>query len=305
MGITDIFSKRQRRLRGEFPDVYQYTDLPTTFRRQVVYILRDIFGDSKEYNEAGEYYRAIHDILAREFGVFKLYDHSTNPQDMVSNFLLSATEIDDVLSVIELSLRIAPLARRDANYYYVESLQMTVNDAIVELNQRFLEHGIGYQFESDEIVRIDSEFIHQEAVRPALQILGEKHYAGANAEFRKAHNHYRKQRYGEAVNECLKALESTLKVICKKRQWFFQETATVQPLLQIVFEKELVPNYLQSKFSGLRSILESGVPTIRNREGGHGAGAEPRNIPQHLAAYVLHLTASAIVFLSQCDEKLR
>ena len=170
---------------------------------------------------------------------------------------------------------------------------------------RFLEHGIGYQFESDEIVRVDSEFLHQEAVRPALQILGEKHYAGANAEFRKAHDHYRHQRYGETVNECLKALESTLKVICKKRQWFFQETVTVQPLLQIVFEQELVPNYLQSKFSGLRSILESGVPAIRNREGGHGAGTEPRSIPQHLAAYVLHLTASAIVFLSQCDETLR
>ena len=34
-----------------------------------------------------------------------------------------------------------------------------------------------------------------------------------------------------------------------------------------------------------------------------GAGAEPRHIPQHLAAYVLPLTASAIVFLSQCAER--
>ena len=44
MGIIDLFSKRQRRLRGEFPDVYTYDDLPDTLRVQVVHIIRDAFG---------------------------------------------------------------------------------------------------------------------------------------------------------------------------------------------------------------------------------------------------------------------
>ena len=302
MSIVDIFSKRQRRLRGELPDVYQYTDLPTTFRRQVIHILRDIIGNGQQYSEASEYYQAIHDILAREFGVFTLHEYSTNPQDTVFNFLLTTTRVDDALSAIEVAFNVARIAQQDVHIYYTDSLVMTVTDAIEELNARFLEHGIGYQFESREIVRIDSEFIHQEAVRPALQVLSGKHYAGANEEFRKAHDHYRHQRYGEAVNECLKAVESTLKVICEKRRWPFHQTDTVQRLIQIVFDHELIPSYLQSQFSGLRSILESGVPTIRNREGSHGAGAVPRSLPRHLAAYVLHLTASAIVFLSQCDE---
>ena len=167
-----------------------------------------------------------------------------------------------------------------------------------------MEHGIGYQFESNRIVRIDSKFLHQETVKPALQILKVTHYAGANEEFRKAHEHYRHRRYSEAVSECLKALESTLKVICKKREWpFSADTATANKLLKIVFEKGLVPGYLESKFTGLRTVLESGVPTIRNRESGHGAGEEPRHIPQHLAAYVIHLTASAIVFISRCDDE--
>ena len=48
---------------------------------------------------------------------------------------------------------------------------MTVDDAVVELNTRFREHGIGYQFESNKIVRVDSQFLHQEAVKPALQLL--------------------------------------------------------------------------------------------------------------------------------------
>ena len=43
MGVMDIFSKRQRRMRGEVPDVYKYDDLPSGFRTQVVFILEDVF----------------------------------------------------------------------------------------------------------------------------------------------------------------------------------------------------------------------------------------------------------------------
>ena len=152
--------------------------------------------------------------------------------------------------------------------------------AVEELNTRFLEHGIGYQLESNRIVRIDSKFLHQEAVKPVLQLLKAKHYAGANGEFRNAHEHFRHQRHSEAINECLKALESTLKVICKKREWPFSDKDQIRrkTLLAIIFEKGLVPGYLESKFTGLRTVLESGVPTIRNRESGHGAGEEP---PSH------------------------
>jgi hypothetical protein len=36
MAIFDLFSKRQRRARGEVPDVYQYETLPVEFRTQVL-----------------------------------------------------------------------------------------------------------------------------------------------------------------------------------------------------------------------------------------------------------------------------
>ena len=305
MGITDIFSKRQRRLRGEFQDVYQYTELPKAFRIQFVHILRDVLGHSEISDEAKDCYQVIHDNLARELGLFRLDDNYFQPEPGIVQFLLNTNDIDDALSVIEYSLLIARIAHNKIYGYYSDVAKVTVDDAITELNTRFLEHGIGYQFESNAIVRLDSQFLHQETVIPALKILMGKHYTGANTEFLKAHEHYRHQRYAETINECLKALESTLKVICKKRHWSFPETATVNILLRIIFEHELVPSYLQSNFSGLRSVLESGVPTIRNREGGHGTGAEPRNIPQHFAAYTLHLTASAIVFLSQCDTDMK
>ena len=57
------------------------------------------------------------------------------------------------------------------------------DDAINELNTRFREHGIGFQFVEGEIVRVDSELIHSEAVKPALRLLNEKNYHGAQQEF--------------------------------------------------------------------------------------------------------------------------
>lgn len=38
MKIYELFSKRQKRLRGEVPDVYQYETIPPELRVQVVHI---------------------------------------------------------------------------------------------------------------------------------------------------------------------------------------------------------------------------------------------------------------------------
>jgi hypothetical protein len=51
-------------------------------------------------------------------------------------------------------------------------------------------------------------------------------------------------------------------------------------------------------------MLESSVPTARNKTSGHGQGAAIQIVPDHLAAYVLHMTASTIVFLVKADEAL-
>ncbi|MFW2454327.1 AbiJ-NTD4 domain-containing protein, partial [Aliarcobacter butzleri] len=66
-----------------------------------------------------------------------------------------------------------------------------IEKAINELNYRFKEHGVGFQFVENEIIRIDSELLHSEAVKPALKLLNEKNYKGAQEEFLSAYEHYR------------------------------------------------------------------------------------------------------------------
>jgi hypothetical protein len=102
----------------------------------------------------------------------------------------------------------------------------------------------------------------------------------------------------------LKAFESTLKVICRTQSWPFDDRATAKALLDIVFERGLIRAYLQSEFSGLRAMLESGVPTVRSRMSAHGTGAEPKPVPAHLAGFVLDMAASSIVFLLEAESQL-
>jgi hypothetical protein len=181
---------------------------------------------------------------------------------------------------------------------------LNADDAIAKLNRRFQENGIGYRFESGQIVRLDSEFLHSEVTEPAFRLLYAGSYEGPLEEFRLAHKHFRdgSEHYDDCLTNCGKALESTLKTICDRRKWAYKAGDTALKLLEVVFNKDLIPSYLQSHFSALRSTLESGVPTIRNREGGHGSGEKPNDVPEYLAAYQLHLTASAIIFLIRANE---
>lgn len=80
--------------------------------------------------------------------------------------------------------------------------------------------------------------------------------------------------------------------------------ATVKILLQVLFDNGLVPSFWNSHFSALRSTLEAGVPTARNKLGGHGQGSQVVELPEYIVAYVIHLTASAIVFLSDAEAAL-
>ena len=177
-------------------------------------------------------------------------------------------------------------------------------EAVEELNQRFKEHGVGYEFNSPYIFRIDSEMLHVEVVKPALRLLDEKQYAGARQEFIRAHEHYRKGNAKEALSECLKSFESVMKAICDKNRWSYSKEATSKSLIEVCFRNGLIPSFWQSHYSSLRNLLESSVPTGRNKLGGHGQGTKPVSVPDYLVAYMLHMTGSAIVFLAEARKEL-
>jgi len=288
------------------PDVYQYDEIPQSLRVQIVHIWQDVLGDRTAYHYSGarDAYRFFHDALCREYGVFQLQEHAHDPFEAVANFLLKTEEIDKVIDIVELSFSyIDDVASKLPHNHY--GTKLSPDKGIAELNARFREHGVGYQYESGQMIRVDSQLIHCEIVQPAFRFLAAKMYRGANQEFLSAHSHYRSGKQKECLADCLKALESTIKAICDKRQWPYDQKDTAKQLIAIAFTHGLVPLFMQTHFAGLRSTLEAGVPTVRNKLGGHGQGTVPTSVPDSIASYALHLTATSIVFLAAAESELK
>ena len=215
------------------------------------------------------------------------------------NYILTNEDIEKVIDTIELLFQyISQVIQSNFNDYQSENLvKITPDHAIQELNARFKEHGIGYQFESGKIRRIDSTLIHNEITKPVLNLLWNPKFSGPNEEYLKAHDHYKHGNNKECLVECLKALESTIKVIFEEKGWSYDKTDSAAKLIKKCFDYELVPTYSQNQFTSLRNLIESGIPTIRNKVGGHGQGSVPESVDDRLTRYGMNLTGSNIIFL--------
>ena len=314
MTIFDLFSKRQKALRGDVPDVFIYDDLPNALRVQIIHIWADALGSQEKYYDEYGYgpkvkqaYRTIVDILCREYGLFQLPSADKYNRMYLlelGNYFLKLEDVDKQLDVVELTFKYIDRMTREYGYLGKQDASEYADKAIAELNARFKEHGVGFQYAEGEIVRVDSELLHTEAVKPALRLLNVKNYQGAQQEFLSAYEHYRHGKNKEALNDCLKSFESTMKAICDKRGWTYPSGATAKVLIQVCFEKNLVPAFWQQQLNSLRSLLESSIPTGRNKLSGHGQGTSPTTVPNYLVAYMLHMTASTLVFLTAAEKEL-
>ncbi len=310
MAISNLFSKRQKKLRGDRPDVYKYDYIPNAFRVQIVHLWDDALGNRLEYNDESltvkNLYRLIVGTLCREYGMFTLasfsQDESRDFRYELQAFFLSEIDHEKLIDTIELSFMTIDQKTRNYNYKYTQKYNKIADAVIKELNERFREHAIGYRFEDGRIFRIDAELIHSEVVKPALRILTSSYFEGAQEEFLKAHGHYREGNHKEALNESLKAFKSTMKAICDKNKWVYNPKATSKQLIKICLDNDLISLFWRTQMHGLSSILESGVSVGRNKSERQDRDTTPPPVPDHVAAYVINMTASVIVFLGESDK---
>ena len=305
-----MFSNIQRKLRGEDWDVYRYDELPNELRVQIVQIWTATFGEVDWYvgQPPSEVYLQIAQVLRHENGVFQLPSEGSfhvTPIPEIANYFLELEDVEKALDVVQVVFATMGVYSRELLIRERQLGTYSASTAIDNLNFRFKKHGVGYQFDHPNIFRVDSEFIHSEIVKPALGLLNEKHLSGAREEFLKAHEFYRRGESKDAIANCLKSFESTMKAICKKRKWECGSKPIAKILIQTCFKNGLVPQFWQQQYSSLEKILKSGVPPARNDLGGHGQGGSVVTVPDYLVAYVMHMTASAIVFLAEADKGMK
>lgn len=173
-----------------------------------------------------------------------------------------------------------------------------IDEAIIELNNRFKQHNLGYEFVNGEIIRIDNTFIHKEIIKPALKLLYDEKFIGAEEEFRKAFENKRNGDNKNAILEAGKAFESTMKTICDKKGYAYNKTKdTAKTLIQILEKNNFFPIYMAGHLKGVITTLETGLPVVRNKNSGHGQGNNVISIPDEIVEYALDLAASNIVLL--------
>ena len=307
--MFETFSYRQRQRGRKAADVFKYDELPNKLRVQAARIWSDaIDAIYAPYGVPDSVFKSFHDLITNELGVYQFGPYDRRHRADIMNCFTSA-ESEDALDILEMMfVGFANLAANKGQTGRSEPAMGLVEGAVDELNRRFLQHGVGYAFVSGtapQIIRMDNEHLHHDVVLPALMLLSEQGFEGANDEYRKAHKHYQDGNEKECLNECLKAFESTMKTICARRKWSYQKKDTAKTLIDICLKNNLLPAFMQSHLCTVRSALESAIPTVRNKMGGHGQGPATTTVPPFYAVYLLHETAATILFLVNAFKALR
>jgi len=308
MPIYDLYSRRRKREFQKEPDVYMYDVVPEILRGQVTHIWKSAIGnyegDDRLLTGRNVHWDFIHKTICREKGVECLRLNGINPMEDCISYLKSEENVDLWLDIVEISFWL--LSENPDIYSAHQShsfgIFQSADEALDELNERFRLAAFGYRFESGRIIRIDSEFVHSEIVKPSLLLLSDQRFKTAQDEYLAAHEHYRSGRNTEAVTNANSAFESTMKIICDIRGWKYQGDRATD-LIKTIRARGLLPDYLNASFDQLIAAMKSGLPTVRNKAGGHGKGNAPET-PQHIAAYALHLAAANIVLLVESFQAI-
>ena len=302
LGEYEPYSLRKKRAASAgVPAVFSYHPIPQEMRAQAYYALIDAIGS--KFTKHGSYnsdWESLEEATRKEHGQIRLPGSTTSAHDRLLAYLTDHCDTEHALDVFEMGFRQAQLhALAYRSPLAIEQQLAPVEAAVSLLNRRFRQHGLGYQFVGlpGVIVREDSQYIHTEVVEPAIALLHAAGFQGPLAEFLKAHQEYRRGENKDAMNDALKAFESTMKAICATKGWGWQPTWTASQLVKAMIDNGLIPGATESYFNGVRTVLESGIPTLRNKQSGHGQGINVTAIPDHIAAFALHLTAANIVLL--------
>lgn len=297
-------------------DPYEYDEIPTRIRMQVIYIIRDAAGNE----DIWDYTRGV---LLREYGEERLINkYFANAQDECEAFIKKIKYVEYFLDIVEVAFQCIDQYMRQlghANDRY--DILLSADEAIEELNHRFKENNFGYEFCEGKIIRIDRKFTHKEIVKPALNLLYEEEFTSANEEFLLAHRYYKEgcskgdpsADFKNAIINCNKAFESTMKIICENKSDLvtrYNSKHAANDLINDLIEAKIIPKHLENNFHGIKNMLkglisslENGLPVIRNKVG-HGQGTEEEWVSEEFVTYAINLTATNIVLLINLYKKL-
>jgi hypothetical protein len=290
-----LYSERIKDAKGE-PEVFVYDNFPKEFRNQFFHIIADGFDKFERNYEFRDIWQYVCNSFAREQGLKSIF---INNKNSMSRYIdeCSNSEFLDLMDYI-FTVFI------DNSYLRQNFGDDPIDKAITELNYRFKQHNLGYEFTNGEIIPKTNTIAHETIIKPALKLLLDEDFRGAEEEYLKAFDCYKKNDNKNSILEAIKAFESTMKTICDKLDYVYnKEKDTASKLIAILESNNFYPPYLNNHVTGIRVTLESGAPTLRNKKAGHGQGATVVDVSDEYVEYALNLVATNIVLLFKIYKK--
>ena len=301
MSIEDIYSKRHKNKN----EVFIYDCLTKKLKIQIIKIWEKFFNQIDEYDR-DSVWEKIHSLLCEEHGKHTLLNDGFNyyyDSYKVQHYFENKEDLEECLDVIEIVFR----AISKTGEYFIsinKYIKFSSEEAISDLNTRFIENERGFEFNKDNIIKIDSKLLHIEIIKPILGLLNNGDFKNAEDEFLSALEHFRFGKNKECLNDCLKAFESTMKIICFKNRFKYDKSDTSKKLISILIINKFIPTYNESQLSAMRQLLESNIPTLRNKNSGHGQGPDEIIVDKELASYMLYITGTTIKLFFDLNSKL-
>lgn len=291
--FKNLFGQKDEIDKKEF---FDYDEIDLSVRQKIFYVISENgFYISREdiMPKPREDLGRLRYQICKHKGISNI-NNEISDSNSINKWILECNVID-LLRTIEIFLWIRENDETTGSY---ERLQKTIS----ELNDIFDIDKIGYEIVENKIIRRDSKYLHKEAIKETISLLKNNEFSGALEEFEKALGKYLEKDYGSTISEANKAYESTMKSILTKLQISYNTSDTASQLIRKFYDEDLIFSHTESFTNNLNEILK-GLPTIRNNQGGHGQGLDPKKVDKSYAEFALHLCGSFIVFLIQRYEE--
>ncbi|MDQ2843779.1 MAG: hypothetical protein M3Y72_22610, partial [Acidobacteriota bacterium] len=119
--MFETYAERQKKLKGETPEVFTYDSISVVLRRQIVRIWTDAIGEPDSngaYTVAYEFYRKMHKALAAEFGMPNLGDGRSNHYKSIVDFFCDKADTNQALDIIDFMFQMVVAVRNKPEWIH-------------------------------------------------------------------------------------------------------------------------------------------------------------------------------------------
>lgn len=200
-------------------DKLEYEKLNSKLRVQIIRIWDRFFKQFDKEEESEKMWEHINSVICDEHGKYDVYDSEITDYYLSYKCKKYFEYLDNLEECFDVIETVYKTIVKTYEFFSNRNLKFTPSDVFLEINERFKENYFGYECVENKIIRIDNNLLHANIIEKTLDLTINPVFENANEEFLSALEHLKNGKNKEALNDCLKSFESTMKIICAQFKW--------------------------------------------------------------------------------------